>query len=99
MPPVEPLNFEVNLDMGADDGTFAAARQLLNTRQYDNAIRSYTNLLETAPAISPVITELEGAVDTHPAQPLLRRLLGDAYMRNGQLQKALETYRKALDQL
>lgn len=99
LPPVEPLNFQVNLDVGTDEGAFAAARQLLQTRQYNEAIRNYANLLETSPGISPLITELEGAVDTHPSQPLLRRLLGDAYMRNGQLQKALETYRKALDQL
>jgi cytochrome c-type biogenesis protein CcmH/NrfG len=85
--------------MGVDDQQFAAARQLLQQRHYQEAMQTYSGLLETAPTVSPLITELEGAVDSHPSQPLLRRLLGDAYMRNGQLQKALETYRKALDQL
>ena len=31
------------------------------------------------------------------SDPLLIRLLGDAYMRDGKLQKALDTYRRALD--
>jgi hypothetical protein len=95
----ETMAFAANLDVRADDGQLAAARQLLQTRKYDEAINQYSGLLEQSASISPLITELETVVDTHPAQPLLRRLLGDAYMRNGQLQKALETYRKALDQL
>ncbi|MCL4871663.1 MAG: tetratricopeptide repeat protein, partial [Anaerolineae bacterium] len=100
VPPTDSsFTFQANLDVGMDDKQFAAARQLLQQRQYQEAMQTYSSLLESSPAVSPIITELEGAVDSHPSQPLLRRLLGDAYMRNGQLQKALETYRKALDQL
>ncbi|MBK9055752.1 MAG: hypothetical protein IPL78_34090 [Chloroflexi bacterium] len=95
----DTMAFAANLDVRADDGQLAAARQLLQTRKYDEAITQYSGLLEQSASVSPLITELETVVDSHPAQPLLRRLLGDAYMRNGQLQKALETYRKALDQL
>jgi len=95
----ETMAFAANLDVRAEDGQLAVARQLLQTRKYDEAINQYSGLLEQSASVSPLITELETVVDSHPAQPLLRRLLGDAYMRNGQLQKALETYRKALDQL
>jgi cytochrome c-type biogenesis protein CcmH/NrfG len=45
-----------------------------------------------------LIGDLETAV-AGQRQPLLQRVLGDAYMRNGQLQKALDTYRDALDRL
>ena len=46
-----------------------------------------------------IIADLESAVTRYNRQPLFTRLLGDAYMRNGQLQKALDMYRRALDQL
>ncbi len=95
----EAFEFKVDLNMGSDDGQFVTARQQLQARHYDEAVQVYSTLLESTPSVTPIITELEGVVDSHPSQPLLRRLLGDAYMRNGQLQKALETYRKALDQL
>ncbi|MBP8056317.1 MAG: hypothetical protein KA314_10770, partial [Chloroflexi bacterium] len=95
----ETMEFQANLDTGVDDNQLAAARQFLQARKYDEALTRYSGLLEQGGSASPIITELESVVDSHPAQPLLRRLLGDAYMRNGQLQKALETYRKALDQL
>jgi cytochrome c-type biogenesis protein CcmH/NrfG len=45
-----------------------------------------------------VITDLEMAAAAHD-QPVLLRLLGDAYMENGQLTRALESYRRALDLL
>jgi cytochrome c-type biogenesis protein CcmH/NrfG len=46
-----------------------------------------------------LIADLESVAVEYPEQPLFCHLLGDAYMRNGQLQKALETYRMALDQI
>jgi cytochrome c-type biogenesis protein CcmH/NrfG len=38
-------------------------------------------------------------VNDYPTSLPFYRLLGDAYMDNGQLQKAVETYRRALDNL
>jgi len=46
-----------------------------------------------------IIAELELATEANPQTPALSQILGDAYMRNGQLQKALASYRAALDQM
>jgi tetratricopeptide (TPR) repeat protein len=82
-----------------DKDRLATARQALTTRDYDTAMSAYHSLIETGQGLGTLIVELETATDQYPQQPLLRRLLGDAYMRNGQLQRALDTYRQALDQM
>jgi tetratricopeptide (TPR) repeat protein len=74
------------------------ARQALAKGQYDQAMDRYRSLVEEGQGLGALIADLETATEEH-RQPLLRRLLGDAYMRNGQLQRALETYRIALDDL
>jgi hypothetical protein len=79
-------------------GVLNKARQALAKGQYDQAMDRYRSLVEEGQGLSALIADLETATEEHP-QPLLRRLLGDAYMRNGQLQRALETYRIALDDL
>ena len=42
---------------------------------------------------------LQTLVDQYEIQPSLKRILGEAYTENGQLQKALEMYRKALEDI
>ncbi len=79
-------------------GVLNKARQALAKGQYDQAMDRYRSLVEEGQGLSALIADLETATEEHQ-QPLLRRLLGDAYMRNGQLQRALETYRIALDDL
>jgi tetratricopeptide (TPR) repeat protein len=79
-------------------GVLNTARQALTRGQYDQALNQYRSLVEEGQGLSVLIADLETATEEHQ-QPLLRRLLGDAYMRNGQLQRALETYRTALDEL
>ncbi|MGB4871723.1 MAG: tetratricopeptide repeat protein, partial [Candidatus Promineifilaceae bacterium] len=59
----------------------------------------YAGLVEVGEGLNTLIADLEAAAGRHKEKPLVRRMLGDAYMRNGQLQKALETYRQALDQM
>jgi cytochrome c-type biogenesis protein CcmH/NrfG len=56
-------------------------------------------LVDAGGGMMALIADLEMVSTEHPEQPLFRHLLGDAYMRNGQLQKALDTYRMALDQI
>ena len=46
-----------------------------------------------------VVSDLERASELHQDKPMVRRMLGDAYMRNGQINKAIDTYRNALDQM
>ena len=75
------------------------ARQAIQEGDYDQALQTYQGLVDAGGGMMILIADLEEAADEHTDQPLLRHLLGDAYMRNGQLQKALDTYRTALDQL
>ncbi|MCL4264826.1 MAG: tetratricopeptide repeat protein [Anaerolineae bacterium] len=77
----------------------ADVRQVLAEKRYEEAVTHYQQLIASGTATLGLITELESLADEYPTQPAFRRLLGDAYMRNGQLQKALNTYRVALDHL
>jgi len=82
-----------------DQNRLASAREALNAGQFDQAMNEYAGLVEVGEGINTLIADLEAAAGRHQEKPLVRRMLGDAYMRNGQLQKALETYRQALDQM
>ena len=85
--------------LALDEAQLAQARQALADADYDEAMHTYQSLVMKGEGLITLIGDLETAVDRYPQRPLLRRVLGDAYMRNGQLQKALETYRQTLDQL
>lgn len=75
------------------------ASQAMAAGQLDRALPLYEQWLNQGEDVSGLVAELETAVGQNQGQPLLRRLLGDAYLRNGQLQKALDTYRLVLEQL
>ncbi|MCB8943420.1 MAG: tetratricopeptide repeat protein [Ardenticatenaceae bacterium] len=81
------------------EGALDQARQALARGNYDGALTQYRQMIEHGHGLSALIADLESAASEHEQQPRLRRVLGDAYMRNGQLQRALETYRIALDEL
>ena len=82
-----------------DEDELNDARDALAKQQYDQAATAYQSLVVKGSGLLMLIGELEGVTKDQPDQPAFRRLLGDAYMRNGQLQKALTSYREALDQL
>jgi tetratricopeptide (TPR) repeat protein len=82
-----------------DDEKLAAARQAVESGMFDEALDAYQTLVDAGGGMMPLIADLETVAVDHPEQPIFRHLLGDAYMRNGQLQKALDTYRVALDQI
>jgi uncharacterized protein HemY len=75
------------------------ARSAMNSGDHERALRHYGELMESGANLSVLIGDLETAAGRYSRQPLITRLLGDAYMRNGQLQKALDMYRRALDQM
>ena len=75
------------------------ARAYLEQGSSDEAVGAYEHLV-TVPSLSEdVIYDLEQAVQTYPRHHALQRVLGDAYMHSGQLQKALDAYRQALTKL
>lgn len=82
-----------------DPEALQPARKAVAAGDLDRAIREYQDLLESEKGLGMIIADLETAVQQHPKHGPIRRLLGDAYMRNGQLQKAMDTYRQALDMM
>lgn len=108
MEPVAPLEeIDVPEDETAAERAEAAqhlepqdARQVLEAGNVDAAVDAYHQLLESRGVnVSTVIEDLEQATESFEDNPRLMQLLGDAYNQNGQLQKALDAYRKALEML
>jgi hypothetical protein len=75
------------------------SRQRLAAGDFDAAADSLGHLIHGGHLLPEVIAELEGATFNNPGAITLFRTLGDAYMRDNQLQKALDAYRQALAQL
>ena len=82
-----------------DEDQLDSARDSLSEGKSEEAVSIYRDLVSKGGGLMMLINELETVSTDYPEQREVRRLLGDAYMRNGQLQKALFTYREALDQL
>jgi cytochrome c-type biogenesis protein CcmH/NrfG len=77
----------------------AASRQHMLEGQYESAAEGFGHLISQGHMVSEVITELEAFTASRPAVAPLYRTLGDAYMRAGKLQRALDAYRAALTQM
>jgi tetratricopeptide (TPR) repeat protein len=75
------------------------ARELVTTNQYAASLEHYQALIDSGQLLEESRGDLRDLVEKNPADPKLRRLLGDTHMRLGDLQAALDAYRSALDQL
>jgi tetratricopeptide (TPR) repeat protein len=82
-----------------DEAKLGVAQEALADGRIDQAISQFKELVAAGSGMMSIIAELEQAAEAHPQAPVLSQVLGDAYMRNGQLQKALASYRAALDQM
>ena len=79
-----------------DEDQLTVARGAVETGDVKTAVGTYQAILDSGSGLSVLIADLESATMQTPGQMQLQQILGDAYMRNGQLQKALEAYRQAL---
>jgi cytochrome c-type biogenesis protein CcmH/NrfG len=75
------------------------AQEALSNGRINEAIAQFKELVASGSGMMTIIAELEQAADLYAQVPALSQVLGDAYMRNGQLQKALASYRFALDKM
>ena len=80
-------------------GILQAARQAVDEGDFATATNNYTELVEAGEDLPMLVTDLQFAISRHRRQPLLHRVLGDAYVQQGELQKALDVYRDVLNQL
>jgi len=76
----------------------ALARALWQASQRKEALEAYTRVIRSGKLLESVIPDLEKYLEQWPAISA-QRVLGDAYMKDGQLQVALDIYRRALEAL
>ncbi len=102
----EEISAEITPDLAPEEilregeqAELEIARSALDAGQVTEALEKYESLLDNDSSIPFVISDLEASLDRESDQLLVQRTLGDAYVRNGQLKKALELYRQALDTL
>ena len=94
-PVIEPSSGAYSVD----EAKLGVAQDALADGRIHDALNQYKALVAEGSGMMAIIAELEQAADAHPQTPALFQVLGDAYMRNGQLQKALAAYRSALNQM
>ncbi len=97
---------EIKDDLGPEEvlndsqqAQLVMARSALSAGMVEDALEQYESLLEVKSAIPFVISDLEAFLEPDGEHLLVQRTLGDAYVQNGQLKKALLVYRQALDTL
>jgi tetratricopeptide (TPR) repeat protein len=82
----EPRDYKSRLEL---------ARIYNQGRNWDAALEHYEKLISARKHLQDVIDDLKSLTGEAIDQVRLRQLLGDAYMQDGQLDKALEMYRLA----
>jgi len=93
---LEPLRAE---DLPEDPAArLAMARATLNAGDWAEALLIYQSLVNSSELLDDVIGDLESGVSRHPDAEGFQ-LLGDACMKDGRLQDALQAYRTALASL
>jgi len=75
------------------------ARQAMDQGEVDESLSKYAELVESGESLPFVINDLEELRAQREPMLVVQRVLGDAYARNGQLRKAIESYREALANL
>jgi tetratricopeptide (TPR) repeat protein len=93
--------FRQQLDAEPDDHVtrLALARALTDDGVLEEALAEYGELVASGQELDDAVADLERVVQSSPRNTLARRVLGDAYMKQNRLSKALEAYRQALDSL
>jgi tetratricopeptide (TPR) repeat protein/uncharacterized protein Smg (DUF494 family) len=68
---------------------------LLDAGKIEAAIVQYNQIIESGELLDIVIEDLRKALDRYPVDISIWQTLGDAYLRNDQVQEALDSYTKA----
>ena len=94
--PLPQVNPAVDVSLTLND-----ARQNVNSGNMDEALRNYEAIVRANAQLDDVTSDLQKLAkdDAHKQNAGVYRVLGDALMRKGDLQEALDTYRRALNML
>ncbi len=71
------------------------ARMAIESGDKEVALAQYSDLIKSRQNLTTVINDLEKAVEKYPKDPAVQRKLGDAYLRNHQINEAMQAYSKA----
>jgi tetratricopeptide (TPR) repeat protein len=93
-PEVSPMS-----QVHTPEQSLSQARAYIAAGAFEAAANGYERLAAIPHLREEVIQDLERAVTDHPDHHALLSALGDAYKHAGELQKALNTYKKALAKL
>jgi hypothetical protein len=75
----------------------AGAAAALEANDHDRLLAHYTKLIASGRQVPDIIASIKEALRKHPVDVSLWEKLGDAYMKDGQLQQAMDSYTKAED--
>jgi len=78
-----------------DEKQLMEARRLLVNKDYVNAADQLQGLVQKSLFLPEIIHDLQETTNAVPDDIFLWQSLGDAYMRNDQLQEAMDAYSKA----
>jgi tetratricopeptide (TPR) repeat protein len=80
---------------GEAEANISDARQALTSGNVDGAIEIYHALMSDSELLPEVVKDLNDALYRYPVDVSIWMTLGDAEMRSGQTQEALDAYTKA----
>jgi len=80
------------------DAWLVLARGLHGTGDQEESMAAYERLIKAGKQLNEVVVDLE-VLASQSSSVQVMRMLGDAYMKGGQLQEALDAYRTALNNL
>ena len=95
---VEPLLARLRSDSNDQEARLELARTWWSSGNRDQALSEYNTLVSAGAHTEEVMGDLERITEIDE-RPHGFRLLGDLYMKLGRLPRALEAYRRALNQL
>jgi len=75
------------------------ARALWHAGEIQESMQNYGRLIKSGARSDEVMADLEQYVESGPSNASVMRTFGDAYMKFGDLDKALEIYNRAMDLL
>ena len=83
------------------EATLNNARSKVAEKDVNAGLEDYEAIVRANVQLDTVVADLQALMKegTHKMNPAVYRVLGDALMRQGQLQAALDTYRRALNLL
>ncbi|MFQ5610605.1 MAG: hypothetical protein ACE5H9_00565 [Anaerolineae bacterium] len=81
------------------EARLAIARAEFKADDLKEALGKYKSLINSSALLDEVIADLQAGVDAQPDNFLIQQTLGDALMKDGRLQEALDAYRAALAKL